>query len=1026
MTPSRTRRRSIAALTTVLLLWVLAPGAGLAQERAAEARALVRVVADSSGWRLQVSGRDFLVRGMNWDYIPIGQNYSFDLWSQPEDFIVAALEREMGLIQAMGVNAIRVNAGIPPRWVRHIHDRYGIFSIVNHPVGRYGITIAGVWHASTNYSDPDVRATLKADVARSFQPYQGVRGVLMYLLGNENNYGLSWKSFEIEALPKGERDAARARHVYTLFNEITQATHTADSGVPVAISNGDLQYIDLIASECPDVDILGTNVYRGISARDLFQVVREKLRRPILFTEFGCDAFNARDMREDQGMQARYLAGQWREIHEQASGQGREGNAIGGCVFQWSDGWWKFGQTENLDLHDTNASWPNGGYPEDQEGGENNMNEEWWGICAKGFPDARGLYELYPRAAWYTLKQVFAIDPYAPGSTPEVLRARHDAITPAVAVLEARASQAARVSDFSERVRVSSLRLEFQTISAGAQLTRPPQPGDPAFEGFDQFQTFFADVIAQPAPNVSGRLSVNLRGAVPQNTIDQIFYENRDTTTFIKVYQANMRWDDRWFALDAFYRTGHFHWGYEGDFFGLYREANYGLNTDTYDAAAPVGFEIAMKRQFEGLKVAFGPEIWWGAPPALLAKYGRRLGRFDATAVLEKDMPAQSVVTLVGSSPVALRPTTKTTLHLKTTEGPFTIEAGGYWGGANLVGDAFQVAEDSAGTFRILRDTVRPSDNYGGKLKLTATHGPLQWYAQGAIMGLVAEAGPTAATTITGWTLKDAGFGNQNNVLAGFALQRGTFQVAPNFLWQRPIVGPMPQAPPSPGRLRNVVDDPFAVRGNREMTAGEILLSYDPTPATWLHDWDNESREDAALAGALGFVYRHMPTAMDAAVGILADGVTTFAFEASTPARDLWELNARLVSRASPRMRVALRAYYGTGEPNLTADPRLVERYGADFRVISSTVMLTTYFKVNDWGPYDFNRDYNLTYPLQLMGDLSHSLGWPNWYLDRPQTRIGIRGLWRSLDIYSPRYAGLPGDPNGTEWEVRTYLRFAM
>ena len=138
-----------------------------------------------------------------------------------------------------------------------------------------------------------------------------------------------------------------------------------------------------------------------------------------------------------------------------------------------------------------------------------------------------------------------------------------------------------------------------------------------AFEPVPFLVGVFTDFMAQPAPNVSGRLSVNLRGAVPKNTIDQIFYENRDTTTFIKVYQANMRWDDRWFALDAFYRTGHFHWGYEGDFFGLYREANYGLNTDTYDAAAPVGFEVAMKRQFEGLKVAFGPEIWWGAPPAL-------------------------------------------------------------------------------------------------------------------------------------------------------------------------------------------------------------------------------------------------------------------------------------------------------------------------------------------------------------------------------------------------------------------------
>jgi hypothetical protein len=30
-----------------------------------------------------------------------------------------------------------------------------------------------------------------------------------------------------------------------------------------------------------------------------------------------------------------------------------------------------------------------------------------------------------------------------------------------------------------------------------------------------------------------------------------------------------------------------------------------------------------------------------------------------------------------------------------------------------------------------------------------------------------------------------------------------------------------------PRKLRNIQDDPFAVRGNRETVAGEVLLSYD-------------------------------------------------------------------------------------------------------------------------------------------------------------------------------------------------------
>jgi hypothetical protein len=60
---------------------------------------------------------------------------------------------------------------------------------------------------------------------------------------------------------------------------------------------------------------------------------------------------------------------------------------------------------KNLDIHDNNASWFNGGYALDVEGTDNNMNEKWFGICAKGPTNARGLYDLYPRAAYYVLRE---------------------------------------------------------------------------------------------------------------------------------------------------------------------------------------------------------------------------------------------------------------------------------------------------------------------------------------------------------------------------------------------------------------------------------------------------------------------------------------------------------------------------------------------------------------------------------------------------------------------------------------------
>jgi hypothetical protein len=57
------------------------------------------------------------------------------------------------------------------------------------------------------------------------------------------------------------------------------------------------------------------------------------------------------------------------------------------------------------------------------------------------------------------------------------------------------------------------------------------------------------------------------------------------------------------------------------------------------------------------------------------------------------------------------------------------------------------------------------------------------------------------------------------------------------------------------------------------------------------------------------------------------------------------------------------------------------------------------------------------------MGDRSWSLGRPDWF-ETPNTRLGIRGTWRSLDQFSPRY--LAEGPRGREWEIRTYLQVAL
>jgi hypothetical protein len=498
------------------------------------------------------------------------------------------------------------------------------------------------------------------------------------------------------------------------------------------------------------------------------------------------------------------------------------------------------------------------------------------------------------------------------------------------------------------------------------------------------------------------------------------------------VYNAEFDWNAKDFNLRGFYRTGHYHWAYEGDFFGLYREANYGPNLDLYNGEI-LGVEADGKGALSGLKAAFGSQLWWGANPAILLKYGKRLGKWDVTGVYHEDI--DDVGQAVTSIAVPLPKTRRVTLHATRTFGDFIFDIGGIWGGQPLNGREFQIAEGTTDNYIIYTDEINENDNWGAKAKLTYQKGAFKWYAQGASMGLVANGGSDQTQTFTGWKLKDSGSGNQNNFLTGFAYTFGDFQIAPNFLWQKPIVAAMPNdLNGGTGRLRNVQDDPFAVRANRETTAGELLLSFDPTPGTWMYEWDNDRAEDAKLAMNLGFIFRHHPTAQDAAVGFLANR-TAFAFPNAAPAQDLWEAHSRIVSKISPDFGFIANLYAGNAQAN-GSDERLIERFGGDIRLIYNKLKITHSVKFNDWGPFDYHRDFNLTFPVQSMLDISTTLGKPDWFI-LPNTQVGIRGTWRSLNENSPRYSptfippntypAVPpissiGFPNGNEWEIRTYI----
>jgi len=1005
---------------------------------------IVKVYKDDNGYVLLVDGKPTMVFGMNWAYMPIGENYTYDFWGKPDEFIIEALEGEMRLLKEMGVNVIRQYIGIPPRWIQYIYEKYGIYTVLNHTVGRYGMTIDGVWVNPVDYSDEHFRSLVKEEIAELLTQYKDIPGFLMWLLGNENNYGLYWKSNEIEDLPKEQQGDARAAYLYSLFGELTDQIHAADPNHPVAIANGDLGFAEVIKEECPNIDVLGSNVYRGASSGDIFERTAKELGKPFMYTEFGSDAFDAKRGMEDQIAQAVYLQAQWQEIYEQSYGKGRVQNAIGGMIFQWSDGWWKYNQEINLDKHDTTASWSNGAYPHDYVEGENNMNEEWFGIASKGRSNSRGIYDVYPRAAYYVLKDGFTLDPYAPDTDIQKIRLHFGRIGPRMS-----ADTQSKLSQI-ERFR-PILRVDFDTFTTGGrQLTDPNRERT----RFDHTESIYVGFEVKPTAGVRADVVVNGLGNVATNPINEIFYENRGLPLAIRdpdgdvfaltgvnrfqVYQASFDWDSKYFLLESFFRgEGHYHWGYEGDFFGLYPEVHMQYDIDTYNANAPIGFVFSGKNKIEGLKVAFGPQLWWGANPSVLGKYYRIFGDFKFAVIHQEDIAQQEAG--IASSVIPQPKSRKSTLYFGYTGRRLTLEVGGITARSNFIGDSYEIARQSdeptylESGYDIAESEVRFADTLGAKAKLTLNAAPIFWYVQGGYRGLVADGGADETMTLTGWSLKESGQGNHWAVSTGLAGYVGKFILGPNFLVQRPLEGPLPFIEDyfdadtgtyyAGVNARNQLDDPFWVRSNRETYGFELLLGFDPTPATPMYAWDNAQREDAKTTVAFDFVYKILPTSQDAAVAINQD-LILFAFPSAAPARNLWDTSIRTITNFRYNMRLVNWIYVGQGQAN-GDDPRTVTRWGFYGWYTYSSFNINYHLKIDDWGPYDYHKDFNLTFPLQVMLDLSYAYEPPKLYAPAA-TRFGVRGEFRNLDRFSNRYAFDPEDPSrkGREWEVKTYVQF--
>jgi len=362
-------------------------------------------------YRLMVGGEPFLITGVCYQPVQPGYDYTYNWWGDPaKPWLV-----DGQLMKDAGINTVRIyQPGDNPQEVKQVMNdlfqKFGIRTILGHNLGIYDVPPPA-------YADESYRELLKEQVLSIVKTYKDEPGLLMWVLGNENDYSFDdsiapWGSPELDAIADDkERANAKAKVYYSFVNDIAKEIKKIDQNHPVAMGNGEVFYLEIAKPLTPDVDILGFISYRGISFGNTWEQAEKRYGKPIVLTEFGCDRFNALTKKEDEDNQVKFLITQWKEILRNTYGMTGKGTVLGGCIFEWNDEWWKHDPSNPASwfVQDEAAGWTNGAYYYDIEvEGHMNMNEEWYGIVGLSLEKENGVNKRIPKKAYYALKELWS------------------------------------------------------------------------------------------------------------------------------------------------------------------------------------------------------------------------------------------------------------------------------------------------------------------------------------------------------------------------------------------------------------------------------------------------------------------------------------------------------------------------------------------------------------------------------------------------------------------------------------------
>jgi hypothetical protein len=331
------------------------------------------------GRQLTVNGKPFVVHGMAYAPISIGEDYRGGFRDRPDRYLV-----DFPLIAAKGANAVRIYSSFMTTGMLDAARANGLYVIPTFQVDTFqlGCTVG--------------KDFMRDRMRDMVQEWKNHPAILFWLIGNEVNRFLT--------------NTDLCTNWYPQLDAMALAAHQAEGASfhPVGTANAETTGLaDICQNGCsddtrlPNLDLWGVQSYRGCSFGSLFNEYQSKgdCTGPLIVTEFGSDAWDSlsgASGAENQTLQANCLGQLLGEADQALAVRTAGGVSAGQVVFAWADEWWKSTCAgSGWTLHDTCSTWTSPGYPDPA------IQEEWWGIAAldPANPSARVLRSAADRVS---------------------------------------------------------------------------------------------------------------------------------------------------------------------------------------------------------------------------------------------------------------------------------------------------------------------------------------------------------------------------------------------------------------------------------------------------------------------------------------------------------------------------------------------------------------------------------------------------------------------------------------------------